>query len=73
MYDHHPIRALANLDDRFHEIDHGTDDLLADSSFVFDQTRSGITAGWRRAVELAITDEEIENPEGSFAVSQPQA
>src|SRR6266478_5077443 len=48
------------LDDRFHEIDHGTDNLLADSSFVFDQTRSGIMAGWRRAVELAIAGEEIE-------------
>src|SRR5258705_7757344 len=49
-----------HLDDRFHEIDHGTDNLLADSSFVFDQTRSGIMAGWRRAVELAIAGEEIE-------------
>src|SRR5260370_11156138 len=48
------------LDDRFHEIDHGTDNLLADSSFVVDQTRSGIMAGWRRAVELAIAGEEIE-------------
>src|SRR5712664_2738281 len=48
------------LDDRFHEIDHGTDNLLADSSFVVDQTRSGIMAGWRRAVELAIAGEENE-------------
>src|SRR5438034_161590 len=38
----------------------GTDNLLADSSFVVDQTRSGIMAGWRRAVELAIAGEEIE-------------
>jgi transposase len=30
-----------------------------DSSFVFDVTRSGIMAGWRRAVDLAMTDEEI--------------
>jgi transposase len=32
---------------------------LVDSSFVFDETRSGIMAGWRQAVELAMTDEEI--------------
>jgi transposase len=30
-----------------------------DSSFVIDVTRSGIMAGWRQAVELAMTDEEI--------------
>jgi transposase len=30
-----------------------------DSLFVFDQTRSGIMAGWRQAVELAMTDDEI--------------
>ena len=35
------------LDDRFHETDHGTGNLLADSSFVVDRTRSGIMAGWR--------------------------
>src|SRR2546425_7180249 len=51
--------AKRSLDDRFHEIDHGTDNLLADSSFVVDQTRSGIMAGWRRAVELAMAGEEI--------------
>ena len=35
------------LDDRFHETDHGTGNLLADSSFVVDRTRGGIMAGWR--------------------------
>jgi transposase len=30
-----------------------------DSSFVFDETRNGIMAGWRQAIELAMTDEEI--------------
>src|SRR5260370_9129354 len=54
------VNGILILDDRFHEIDHGTDNLLADSSFVVDQTRSGIMAGWRRAVELAIAGEEIE-------------
>ena len=48
------------LDDRFHETDHGTGNLLADSSFVVDRTRSGIMAGWRQAVALAMTGEEIE-------------
>src|SRR5882672_4556603 len=28
--------------------------------FAIGETRSGIMAGWRRAVELAMTDEEIE-------------
>jgi hypothetical protein len=32
---------------------------VVDSSFVIDATRCGIMAGWRQAVELAITDEEI--------------
>ena len=49
-----------HLDDRFHETDHGTGNLLADSSFVVDRTRSGIMAGWRQAVALAMTGEEIE-------------
>jgi transposase len=48
------------LDDRFRETDHGTDHLLVDSSFVVDRTRSGIMAGWRQAVELAMTGKEIE-------------
>ena len=48
------------LDDRFHETDHGTGNLLADSSFVVDRTRSGIMAGWRQAVALAMSGEEIE-------------
>src|ERR1700720_3263531 len=49
-----------SLDDRFHETDHGTGNLLADSSFVVDRTRSGIMAGWRLAVALAMSGEEIE-------------
>jgi protein-L-isoaspartate O-methyltransferase len=36
--------VLARLDDRFHETDHGTGNLLADSSFVVDRTRS---ASWQ--------------------------
>jgi hypothetical protein len=47
------------LDDRFHETAHGTGGSLVDSSFVVDQTRSGIMAGWRQAVELTMSDEEI--------------
>src|SRR6266481_7482413 len=56
----------AALDDRFREIcDYGTgriggtDGLLADSSFAVGETRSCIMAGWRRAIELAMSDEEI--------------
>src|SRR5213080_1649738 len=50
----------AILEDRFHEGgNHGTDDLLADSSFAVSGTRSGIMARWRQAVEVAMTDEEI--------------
>jgi transposase len=37
----------------------GTGRILVDSSFCGDETRSGIMAGWRHAVELALTDEEI--------------
>src|SRR5262249_37438854 len=49
------------LDDRFHETGrHGTCDSFVDSSFVSDRTRSGIMAKWRQAVELAMTDEEID-------------
>jgi transposase len=32
---------------------------VVDSSFVIDVARSGIMAGWRQAVELAMTDQEI--------------
>jgi transposase len=32
---------------------------VVDSSFVIDVTRSGIMAGWRQAVELAMSDEQI--------------
>jgi len=42
MYKRRLARSLAALDDRFHETDHGTGDLLADSSFVVDRARSGI-------------------------------
>src|SRR6266581_802011 len=52
--------SQVELDDRFHEGgNHGTDDLLADSSFAVSGTRSGIMARWRQAVEVAMTDEEI--------------
>ena len=54
------VGIATGLDDRFHETDHGTGNLLADSSFVVDRTRSGIMAGWRLAVALAMTGEEIE-------------
>jgi transposase len=37
----------------------GTGRILVDSSFAIDETRSGIMAGWRRAVELAMSNEEI--------------
>src|SRR3977135_1632501 len=36
------------------------DGLVADSVFAINKTRSGIMAGWRRVVELAMTDEEME-------------
>jgi transposase len=39
----------------------GTGRILVDSSFVSDETRSFIMAGWRHAVELAMTEEEIAN------------
>jgi hypothetical protein len=38
----------------------GTGDSLVDSSFVIDQTRNSNMAGWRQAIELAMTDDEIE-------------
>jgi hypothetical protein len=34
------VGALKLLDDRFHETDHGTGNLLADSSFVVDRTKT---------------------------------
>jgi hypothetical protein len=34
--------------------------MLADSLFAIGATRSGIMAGWRRVVELAMTDDEVE-------------
>src|SRR6516164_8843304 len=56
------LRQVARiLDDRFHETGrHGTGDSFVDSSFVSDRTRSGIMARWRQAIELAMTDEEID-------------
>jgi hypothetical protein len=49
------------LDDRFHETGiHGTESVFVDSSFEFVGTRIGIMATWRQAVELAMTEEEIE-------------
>jgi hypothetical protein len=33
--------------------------LLLDSLFAIGETRSGIMAGWRQAIELAMSDEEI--------------
>ena len=38
----------------------GTESVLVDSLFEIDRTRIGIMATWRRAVELAMTQEEIE-------------
>src|SRR5436190_6658797 len=61
QYDRLPA-LLADLDDRFHETSSvGTGDSVVDSSFVSDRTRSSSMANWRQAVELAMTDEEIEN------------
>src|SRR6266545_1652827 len=40
--------------------DGGTGRIVVDSSFVIDVARSGIMAGWRQAVELAMSDEQIE-------------
>src|SRR6516165_4346509 len=62
-----PIGTGRNrLDDRFQESGcvcqvrtDGTGRIVVDSSFVIDVTRSGIMAGWRQAVELAMTSEEI--------------
>src|SRR5260370_24681613 len=57
-----PHDRAERLDDRFQETGaHGTGDLFVDSSFGSKQTRSGIMARWRQAVELALTDEEIKS------------
>ena len=60
-------RNLAFLDDRFHEfgmrgefVMRGTGSVLVDSLFEIGRTRIGIMATWRRAVELAMSQEEIE-------------
>src|SRR3977135_2636281 len=49
------------LDDRFHETC-VVEQMIGwrIPCFAVGETRSGIMAGWRRAVELAMTDEEIE-------------
>ena len=53
------------LDDRFHEPGiHGTGNVFVDSLFEFVRTRNGIMATWRHAVELAMTEEEIETLTG---------
>src|SRR5438874_7066237 len=50
-----------DLDDRFHETGtDGTESVLMDSSFEIGRTRIGIMATWRQAVELAMTEAEIE-------------
>jgi transposase len=55
----------AFLDDRFHEPGiHGTGNVFVDSLFEFVRTRNGIMATWRHAVELAMTEEEIETLTG---------
>ncbi|WP_346659691.1 DEAD/DEAH box helicase family protein, partial [Bradyrhizobium sp. 142] len=52
---------LADLDDRFHETGtDGTESVLMDSSFEIGRTRIGIMATWRQAVELAMSEAEIE-------------
>ena len=52
-----PVNCI--LDEGFHETGgHGTGGELMDSSFVVDRTRSDIMAGWRQAIELAMSDEE---------------
>ena len=44
----------SRLDDRFHEPDHGTGDLLVDlARLQLGELRSGIMARWRQAVALA--------------------
>jgi transposase len=54
-----------HLDDRFHEPGiHGTGNVFVDSLFEFVRTRNGIMATWRHAVELAMTEEEIETLTG---------
>lgn len=48
------------IDDRFHETSvDGTMSFLADSSFWLVETRIAAMGGWRRAVELALSDEDI--------------
>jgi transposase len=59
------IHGRFKLDDRFHEPGiHGTGNVFVDSLFEFVRTRNGIMATWRHAVELAMTEEEIETLTG---------
>src|SRR6202171_4262084 len=54
-------QSLCDLDDRFHETC-VVEQMIGwrIPCFAIGKTRSGIMAGWRRAVELTMTDEEIE-------------
>src|SRR5690348_6891264 len=63
-------RALGrDLDDRFHETGTELEACSWIPRFEIVRTRVRIMATWRQAVELAMTEEEIENVDGSFAVS----
>jgi hypothetical protein len=56
----HACTPRDELDDRFHETGlSGTGSLLVDSSFAIGRTRIGVMAGWRHAVELAMSGEDI--------------
>src|SRR5712664_1102734 len=60
-FSHARMHLSGLLDDRFHET--SIMELVVwwrIPCFAIGETRSGIMAGWRRAVELAMTDEEIE-------------
>ena len=48
------------LDDRFHETENTLNGIVGGFLVAVDRTRSGIMAGWRQAVALAMTGEEME-------------
>ena len=59
--DPNKLKQVTGLDDQFHEacvVEQVIE--WRNSLFAIGQTRSGMMAGWRRAVELTITDEELE-------------